>query len=129
MDSFYLIVACIAIILLILLLTVIGIMMSNQNKLDAYPPYHSQCPDYWGVNSNGTCSTMPDSSGLNTLPNGYNQDDAKEKARLKKIKVTASGSTLLFDFSGNKLCDNKEWANSRNIEWDGVSNSATCPTK
>ena len=126
MDSFYLIVACVAILLLILLLTIIGMMMSKQNKLDVYPPYQSQCPDYWGIRDSGLC-VANNSTSPNGLPANYKQDDSKEKVRLNKIIVTSSGGTYYFDFSGNTLCDNKTWANSRNIEWDGVSNSATCP--
>lgn len=126
MDQFYLIVSVVAIVLLILLLTVIGIMMSNQNVVDVYPPYQSQCPDYWTPNSDGKCSQNP---SLNKL-NSYDPQSAAEKVIQNKIKVTTTGSgsdaTFLFDFSENKRCDNKSWANTHGIEWDGVSNAANC---
>ena len=123
MDSFYIIVACVAIVLLILLLTVIGLMMSNQNKIDVYPPNKSQCPDYWIVNDDGRCIAND-----NTKVNGitYNMNDNIEKSLLKKIKVEKYGNQYYFDFSGNTVCDNKKWANDHSIQWDGYSNAATC---
>ena len=131
MDSFYIIVACVAIVLLILLLTVIGLMMSNQNRIDVYPPNKSICPDYWKVNSDGKCIANIQGSvpGTNGLPSSYNGNlgIARRDKSLKNIKIELDGSGLLiYDFSGNTVCDNKKWANNNNIEWDGYSNAVTC---
>jgi len=93
--------------------------MKNQNAITNYPPYQSKCPDYWTVNSNGTC-TQP-SSNVNNLPSSYNP------SRDTKIKSTdVSGPTTgprIFDFTKYSVCDKKAWAKQWNIEWDGVSNS------
>ena len=130
MDSFYIIVACVAIVLLILLLTVIGLMMKNQNRIDVYPPNQSQCPDYWLVNNDGKCVANIQNSNnnvINALPLNYNPTNSLERALLKNIKVTGSvNSSLQFDFSGNTICENKAWANGRSIQWDGISNAVTC---
>jgi HJR/Mrr/RecB family endonuclease len=119
MDMFYIVVSSIAIIILILILTVIGLMMKNQNHMDVYPPFQSPCPDYWAVNQDGTCSQ----SSINRLPATYNKTVAVYNNALNKIVVTGDIASYRFDFSGNSLCDNKKWANTYKLEWDGVSNS------
>jgi hypothetical protein len=127
MDNFYLIISVVAIVLLILLLTVIGIMMTNQTVASIYPPYQSQCPDYWTPNSDGTCSQSP---SLNKIELTYNPNSPAEIDIKKKIIVTTTGTgnsaTYKFDFTKNNLCSNREWAKSHSIEWDGVSNAANC---
>ena len=123
MDSFYIIVACVAIVLLILVLTVIGLMMKNQNRIDVYPPHQSKCPDYWSIDSDGLCiaNISPIVNGLSS----YNIND-NTKRILKNATVTNSGGTYRFDFTKNSVCDNKAWANNYNIQWDGYSNAVTC---
>jgi hypothetical protein len=121
MDIFYIVVSSIAIILLILILTVIGIMMKNTNAITNYPPYQSKCPDYWGVNADGICSQPSKTAVVNNLPRTYNaaSDD-------KLNKATYSGRSdgpYNFDFSKNSICDNMAWSKRWNIQWDGVSNS------
>jgi len=133
MDSFYIIVACVAIVLLILLLTVIGLMMKNQNRIDVYPPNQSICPDYWEVDSKGLCIANINTSAIpviNGLPSGYNFEKTlttNEKKLLNKAIVTEDGQrNLVFDFTKNTVCDNKNWSNAYGIQWDGYSNAATC---
>jgi len=121
MDIFYIVVSSIAIILLILILTVIGIMMKSQNAITNYPPYQSQCPDYWGVNADGTCQQPASDNRINNLPTSYRaaSDDTLNKAK-------TSGPTIgpyTFDFSKNSICDNMAWTKRWSIQWDGVSNS------
>ena len=123
MDIFYIVVSSIAIIVLILILTVIGLMMKYQNHVDVYPPFQSQCPDYWTVNANGTCSqpNAPQNiKPLNGLPTTYNASNDIYKSN---IVTSGPSNNLAFDFSGNTLCDNNRWAKKYLIEWDGVSNS------
>ena len=130
MDSFYLIISCVAIVLLILLLTVVGLMMKNKNAVDVYPPYQSQCPDYWIPNTDGSCT--PNSS-INRLSNNatYNPTNVAEVQLLNNIiatNVSGSGNSAVwnFDFTGNTICDNKTWALAHSIQWDGVTNSSNC---
>ena len=129
MDQFYLIISVIAIILLILLLTVIGIMMKNQNVSGNYPPYQSQCPDYWMPNTDGTCSPNPNINKMSDI-NTYNPNSVAEIALKKNISVTVVGSgnsaQYKFDFTKNDICANKEWATRHNVEWDGVTSATYC---
>ena len=47
MDDFYFYACVIALIILIILLSMIGIAISYSKKLLIYPPSYKNCPDYW----------------------------------------------------------------------------------
>jgi len=125
MDIFYIVVSSIAIIVLILILTVIGLMMKYQNHVDEYPPYQSQCPDYWVTLPGGNCA-QPANGAINALADNYNPlSTSKPDPTLTKNVVIAGGprGPFSYNFSANSVCDNKKWAARNKIEWDGVSNS------
>ncbi len=124
MDIFYVIVPSIAIIILILILTYIGIQMVNKKTAsgqNVFPPQYSNCPDYWQLNNDKKCvvpqpgarNSISATSLSNSPPSGYD------------------GSTIDFNNSGwaatgNPICKQKMWANSNNVTWDGVSNYNGC---
>ena len=127
METFHIIVLSIAVIILILMLTVIGIMMANK-KYDSsvFPPIKNSCPDYWNVESTdattglSTCTISTKNSGIN--------------ATWKDPNITKgySGNTVAFSHSGwtsnggTALCNMRDWANNNNISWDGVANYNGC---
>jgi hypothetical protein len=128
MDIFYIIVLSIAIILLILLLTYIGIQMNSAGtKTAPYPPTKSTCPDYWTIDSDGKCNVP--TTGRNT------SSKTLTTANTKGYTPTSNGSPATIDFSnkdwssgsGSALCGQKLWANTNGIMWDGVSNYNGCP--
>jgi len=110
MDQFYLIVVAIAVVLLILCLTGVGILMGYQNANLTFPPSQNTCPDGW--TATGSTCTAPTGTTIQgvTPAQGYTQPDK-------------------IDF-GNaywaNTCDKKKWANMYNINWDGVSNYTKC---
>lgn len=108
MDSFYWIVVAIAVVLLILCLTGVGILMGYQNANLTFPPSQNTCPDGWS--SVGSICTVPEGVTVQgiTAAQGFNQ---------------ANGTV---DFSSWNICDKKKWANMYNINWDGVSNYTKC---
>ena len=113
MDSFYMIVVLIAVILLILCLTGVGILMGYQDANLVFPPKANNCPDGW--TAVGQICTIPtafasSTTGL-TAAQGY--DQAKQTIDFSK------------DHWAN-ICDKKKWANKYNINWDGVSNYNKC---
>jgi hypothetical protein len=123
MDSFYMIVVLIAVILLILCLTGVGILMGYQDANLVFPPKANNCPDGW--TTVGNVCTVPtafisSTTGL-TATQGFT------------APVAASGSTpeklATIDFSKDywaNICEKKKWANKFNINWDGVSNYNKC---
>lgn len=55
MDSFYFTVSIVAIVMLILILTYIGILMKYYSSSDeAYPEIANTCPDYWKLETDAT---------------------------------------------------------------------------
>jgi hypothetical protein len=95
MEFFYIVVSVLAVIILILALTFIGLMIQNGNKTQTFPPNTSQCPDLW----------IPDGSycHYNGLNNGtYISSDrgvgnGVEKSNTGKFIMNSSGT--VYDFS------------------------------
>jgi len=125
MDIFYVIVPSIAIIILILILTYIGIQMVNKKSASGkneFPPQYATCPDYWQLNNEGKC-VMPTTGSRNSVTGtlsasntpGYNSTEGI-------IDFNNSG----WSATGSSICKQKMWANSNNVTWDGVSNYNAC---
>jgi hypothetical protein len=95
--DFYTIVIIVAVVLLIISLTFIGLLITHVNSTSKYPASYSTCPDYWSFDGN-KCN----SNGLNTN-NGL------------------SSYTPDID-----LCKNFNWAYNNKISWDGVINTNSC---
>jgi len=121
--SFYTIVLIIAIIILIIALTSVGLLIRRLNTSKTFPPSASECPDYWVINSNGSCS-VPGLSGTNTPGTGYN--DASNNT------PGLFGGAVNFTDAGwknqgiSELCAKKKWANKYSVLWSGVSNYNSC---
>ena len=118
-DRFYWIVVLIAVVLLVLCLTGIGILMRYQNAGQAFPPTPNTCPDGW--TTIGTKCTAP-TTFLTNNPVTNNT--------LATV-TTAQGfdGTSAIDF-GNanwaNICTKRTWANKFSLNWDGVTNYTKC---
>jgi len=153
MDSFYTIVLSIAVVILILILTYIGVIMSYNNGAGTFPPQYSMCPDYWNVSSvdSNSCLIPTDVTHKNIGPISKKSDgkllsslyDSAGKLLLNKSNtpgIYCDGTSC----SGNKLnainfgdagwtksgispvCAKRTWANNFGIVWDGISNYNSC---
>ena len=114
MDSFYLIVVAIAVFILILCLTGVGILMGYQNANLTFPPSANTCPDGWTATGT-TCAPPTDDKGNSvsilgvTAAQGYDQ-------KFNKIYMS----------KWTDKCEKKKWANMYGINWDGISNYTKC---
>ena len=139
MDYFYIIVLSIAIVLLILILTYVGIVMTyyKSNSAKVYPPVANKCPDYWNISSDGSGCIIPyESTSKNyslKLLNDVSSGIVPNNAFLVKWSSTDMSMILLDDpsmssYNGATIqnCGKKNWANYYGIEWDGVSNYNNC---
>ena len=63
MEDFYFYAMIVALIILILILTMVGITISYGNSLKRFPLNASSCPDYW--TASGDFCQFPNSSGAN----------------------------------------------------------------
>lgn len=117
MDSFYLIVVALAVVLLILCLTGVGILMGYQDANLAFPPSASTCPDGWS-SIGSEC----------TVPTKYqNSTTYKEMLGYKAAKAGTSSNAGTIDFTKwPDTCSKKKWANMYNIDWDGITNYNKC---
>lgn len=127
MDFFYVIVLTIAVILLILILTSVGLLMKNGKSSSVFPPNANSCPDGWSVTTitgvSGEVCQIPESAEPSSYTSGA----------VPAGTYNSSNSTLNFDpslwggFGGKTAkCSQTYWANSNNISWDGVSNFNAC---
>ena len=133
MEQFYVIVITIAIVLLILALTYIGVFLIGDDTAKVtFPPHSNQCPDYWEVNGDGSCEIQK--NGINL---GTKSDDSERTYADKDEFVPASGDGNQFvtdddsnprsiDFTAGSICDKKQWANRFEVAWDGVTNYNKC---
>lgn len=144
MDSFYIIVLSIAVILLIIILTYIGIAMTNKKgKTAVFPPQQSVCPDYWESDMTDMSSCrIPSKDGRNagtttkdangrTITSIY---DSNGTLLLNSSNTNGFVAPSLINFNSSKwdsagssaLCAKRDWANTFGIVWDGVSNYNGC---
>jgi hypothetical protein len=103
--DFYTIVIISAIVLLILLLTIIGLVVSNANSSATFPASYSSCPDYWIY------------------------DETTKQCTANKVNIgTLDDPSTKYTPSSN-ICENLKWSNDNRISWDGVSNTNVCKNK
>lgn len=133
MDRFYIIVLSIAVVLLILILTIIGLMMKSTSTNSAvFPPTLNTCPDYWTTGMDPSSCAIPVDSSQKNTGSIY---DSKNKLLLTSVN-TFGFTSLTNDIKfgdpawskgGTKsICAQQKWANQYNIMWDGVTNYNGC---
>ena len=133
MDSFQIIVLLVAIILLIVIFTSIGIITkyySTENNL--FPSMANTCPDTWGVTDRNTC-IVPQNGALNsgvlystggsTLNIDANNTPGYSSA---KNEIDFSDNTRWARDGKSALCNRKRWAGTYGVAWDGITNANIC---
>jgi hypothetical protein len=152
MESFYNIVLIVAVILLILILTYVGILLAEK-KLSGesqanYPPVKNSCPDNWeakikeDVNGIETtyCKVPIDSmKNIGTILDKNSTDNDKTNAETTigynatlfsdrdKVEPVIDFESQLWLTQGKTAdCAKKAWADTYDIQWDGISNYNQC---
>lgn len=128
MLSFYSIVLLIAIIILIIALTIVGLTLKNKKNVKPFPDFKTTCPDFWTVDAiDGLCkpsTTTPINTPLPAKVNDY-----------VNANVATSGTTstdkkiVSIDPDNSKwasVCTKTKWAKNVGILWDGVTNNNDC---
>lgn len=112
--NFQKIVLIVATILLIVILVVIGLLLSNSNTEDNWPPIVGECPDYWvDMSGNGEACFNSHSLGRCNIPN----DQDKNTMNFNK-------SQFIGD---NGLCAKYNWATNCKVTWDGITSGISNP--
>ena len=140
---FYTIVLSVAIILLIIILTYIGLRMASDAKVDsAYPPNKMTCPDLWNM--------VEDSGNIKCIIPEYSEDQKDNSGSLysnaEQLKPTVSnapgysegdnttGARIDFSSTGwagyspglSADCSKRAWAIEHSVLWDGITNYNAC---
>jgi len=142
MQTFHIIVLSIAVIILIILLTFIGIIMGRQKSSVAFPPTSNTCPDFWQVSTDGKSCIIPNYNSINAgklytgsiistdlmnpaIVPGFSQTTDSKNKTVYSVDFNDAG------WSGTGvqgICSKRKWANNYKIQWDGISNYTACPT-
>lgn len=134
MELFYIIVVSVALIVLIIFLTLVGLLMQNTSGTSNFPPVLNECPDYWTIGADNSCK-MPVQTSFNNQSIILNTGNNKNGLILSDPKIAPysidgysfSTKNPLWASKGETvMCAQKNWANSNNIVWDGVSNYNNC---
>jgi hypothetical protein len=105
--EFFAVLIIIAVVVLVVILTYIGMNMTSKTAVAAFPPDQLACPDYWTQDANGNC--IAGTSNLGVFKTGYS---------INPKKITGTGMT--------PICAQKHWANTNNVVWTGVDNYNKC---
>tara|TARA_B110000967_G_scaffold210092_1_gene270533 strand:+ start:7885 stop:8289 length:405 start_codon:yes stop_codon:yes gene_type:complete len=128
MDNFYLIVITIAILLLIVILTYLGIIMNNQKNVAVnFPTTEPQtCPDYWKTSENEdkkTVCVVPDVDEVNI--GDLLTTTENEKTHLENtVGYNDKDNIKSIDFNDENewsVCNKKEWTLKHKVFWNGVA--------
>ena len=138
LKVFYKIVIIVAIVLLILILTYVGILLAEKKltgeNLVGFPPVKSSCPDNWeskvDANDNVFC-VVPTANNKNV---GSLLEAASLTANSNIYETTTFPGTNVINFSDSLWagsgktadCAKKDWANTYDVLWDGISNYTKC---
>tara|TARA_B100000963_G_C22638461_1_gene678985 strand:- start:260 stop:673 length:414 start_codon:yes stop_codon:yes gene_type:complete len=130
MNSFLKNALIVATIVLIIALTLVGVVIANDNSQTKFPPRVDSCPDYWvhasylKDPSNKINLENPDIE-LNSLTdecvnikNLGSCNPKEEIMNFNKAPYNNSGDSG----SGSGVCAKYKWAKHCNITWDGITN-------
>lgn len=109
------IVLFIIVVFIVLTIGAIRLFGYTPPSIQRYPPWVSQCPDYWINNGDGTCT-------YNTAtPNGFPTCDSTTnsgKAPASDLMYTPNKPVHVNKYSWKDLC---KWTKSCDIYWEGIS--------
>ena len=108
MSTFQNIVMVVAIIMLMICLTLVGVSLYNQKYTTAFPPVVADCPDYWLDKSDG---------------------DSSNCENVKNLGKDSCSTTMDFSTSSwtgdNGQCNKSRWARACDLTWDGITNNSS----
>ena len=106
--SFAKICITVAVVILIICLTFMGILLWYSKEATLWPPEISECPDYWDVVGKNVCKA---NKGLGNTGNGSN----------KACSYMDFNSGQFKGKSGRR--ERCRWARDCGVYWDGISDA------
>ena len=130
MQMFHVIVLTIAIIVLILALTLVGLLLGKRSTTNAFPPIYSTCPDYWTVAQDGSSCIIPTARSSLNVGSLYTNGTLNLTAQSTPgYAYDTPNNQYLINFSDpgwQGICSMSKWANNNGVVWDGVTNFNQC---
>lgn len=133
MDNFYLVVITIAVLLLIIILTYLGIIMNNQKNNSIHFPSTEpkNCPDYWtsvkDEDDKNVCAVPTDGVNMGNLSSGSSETGKTNLEVTVGYNEKDNIKTINFNDENEwTICKKKEWASKHQIYWDGVAEYSDC---
>jgi hypothetical protein len=99
------------IVTLIIILSILGVILSNTIAKQNFPAEYNPCPDYYTIDTNGNCLIN------NTIYSSSDISCTNKKFTDNNYLVGGTGP-----LSG--LCAKKTWANNCGVTWDGITNNS-----
>ena len=124
--NFFIVVASLALVLLIISLTLYGVYY-DKLIISAFPETQDSCPKMWRVDVCGNC--IKPTGILNTLDISSGNTPLKSIIKRNDINIGFNPNDSGWDsWNGAKssICGKKKWADSNKIEWNGISNYNSC---
>lgn len=130
METFYLIVLTIAIVLLIIILTYIGLYGLRPDTQPAFPPVKYDCPDYWKKDAATGGCVIP-GTGEPNLGNIGNTNSDFQVSNTNTLGYNSTANVIDFEdagwsANGSARCEQKKWAIEAGVVWDTVTNYNQC---
>lgn len=110
--NFYKLICIIALVLLILCLTAVGVALRTSSQEVLFPPNVSECPDFYIKNISGKCVN---NKGLGDTTN----------SKCDNVDFNITSYNFLNPGMGptSGMCAKKKWANDCEVNWDGITNN------
>ena len=103
MPSFQKTILAIAVVVLVVSLTIIGVALSYASDQKEWPPVVSECPDYWKIDGSGNNTTCTNVKNLGICP-----------AKTMNFNVDP--------YTGESgTCNKYTWATNCKVSWDGIT--------
>ena len=133
MDYFYVVVLSIAVVLLILILTFIGLAFRSSKNSATWPPVAGSCPDYWDVDpTNQNYCIIPKWNSTSTTPprnvGTIYKSDKTIDPKFNPPGYDSNNGRVNFNDSFYTNCYKKMMADKWGFYWDGYSNMEGCST-
>ena len=116
-------IALVLVLVFIAVYAIIGVWQyfANQNaKKYRYPPWLTNCPDYWTYDpSDNSCTQQSFSDENNDISRNGKRECAADG--FDKYSPDANGNSKITFKSTDSLTDKCNWAKTCNVQWDGIS--------
>ena len=127
MNDFNKLVLHIATIVFIIVLAIVGIILYYSVRNSKFPPYTTDCPTYYRLDSSGVNCVIDKTSYPSGILYPSNTKPSSDSASCTSVPVTTFIQKGYTD--SDILCKKSQWATNCGVYWDGVTNNSDACSK